>query len=228
MKILVAVLLAVNIGMLLLISMQPDDAPLSGKTAANMPQLTLLDELSPQVADNQQQSSAESESDGKSKTREVLLEVSCYALGAFGTEKDAQAPAQTLKSLGLVTTVRFDTQREISGYWVYLAPLATRDDAKKAALVLEERGVKDFQIVPNGLKKNAISLGFFSTREAAEQRRTRMQAIGLTPILADTYRDIEGFWLHFSSPNHPPLPASIIEAIQAQSKGIAMQEQKCS
>jgi len=228
MKILVGVLLAVNIAMLIAISMQPDDGPPRLKTTTNMPALTLLSELTPQQLAKLVGEQQPGKDVGTVKARKALVEVACYAIGPYNKDIEAIGSAGTLTSLGLVTEIRFDKQREVSGYWVYIKPLPSRADAKKVTRMLTERAVKDFHIVPKGLNKNAISLGFFSTRAAAEQRRARMQAIGLSPSLDDRYREIEGYWLHFSSPNHPPLPAEIIETMQTRHKGISLRDRKCS
>jgi len=228
MKVFAVILLVVNLAVLFLISKQPEEVRMSPRTTTNMPSLTLLSELSPeQLAKLDGNATAENEKK-QSAVRKAFVEVACYAIGPFEGQNDAIGSAGVLTSAGLVTEIRFDTQREVTGYWVYLPPFASREEAKKVTKVLRERAVKDFQIVPKGLNKNAISLGFFSTRAAAEQRRVRMQAIGLIPLINDRFREIEGYWLYFSSPNTPPLPAEIIEVIQSRHKEIALRDRKCS
>ena len=228
MKTFVGVLLAVNIAVLILIGMQPDDDSQLPQSTTSMPPLILLSEFSPQQLAKLAGEDTPGEHASKISTRAALVEVACYAIGPFNKDIEAIGSAGTLTSLGLVTEIRFDKQRELSGYWVYIKPLPSREAAKEVTRMLREREVKDYHIVPKGLNKNAISLGFFSTRAAAEQRRARMQAIGLSPSLDDKFREIEGYWLYFSSPNHPPLPAEIIEDMQARRPGITIRDRKCS
>jgi len=228
MKVFAVVLLVVNLAVLFLISKQPEEIRILPRTTSNMPLLTLLSELTPEQLAKLEGEATLKDEKQQPEVRKALLEVACYAIGPYDGQIDAISSAGVLTSAGLVTEIRFDKQREVTGYWVYLPAFASREDAKKVTRVLRERAVKDFQIVPKGLNKNAISLGFFGTRAAAEQRKARMQAIGLIPLIDDKFREIEGYWLYFSSPNTPPLPTEIIDVIRDRHEGIALRDRKCS
>lgn len=158
----------------------------------------------------------------------TFIDVACYTLGPFASESGAGEANETLTSLGLVTRQREDTRRELTGHWVYIPPFPSRVEARKVTVFLKARGVKDFQIVSNGPKKNAISLGFFRSRDSAEQHFARISALGLNPVNEESYRENSGLWLDFSSPNRPPLPEAIVDALQQQYGGIAMHERDCS
>jgi hypothetical protein len=164
----------------------------------------------------------------KSRPTVTFVGVACYTLGPFASETGAREANETLGSLGLVTRQREDTRRELTGHWVYIPPLPSRAEAKRITAILKERGIKDFQIVSNGPKKNAISLGFFRSRDSAEQHNARISALGLNPVNEENYIENKGLWLDFSSPNRPPLPAAIVDALQQQYGGIAMHERDCS
>ena len=64
------------------------------------------------------------------------------------------------------------SQREIehdTGYWVYIPPLKNKSAANKKVGELRRLGIKEYFVVTNaGYWRNAISLGVFKTREAAQ------------------------------------------------------------
>ena len=64
------------------------------------------------------------------------------------------------------------SQRQVEhafGYWVYLAPAKTKAETDKTITHLQELGVQDYFVIRDDEKwRNAISLGIFKTREAAD------------------------------------------------------------
>jgi len=246
MKIVIGLLLAANLLLFYwLINESNQNEVLLSEVATNMPPLELLSEGIPQQAKKpqpaaRQASSPEATPDQqnqqplqatevveKAPLRAVFLELSCYSLGPFAAEKSVKSASSVLSELGLVTNYKSETRREVSGHWVYIPPLPSRDDARKVITMLKERGLKDFLIVSSGTRRNAISLGFFGTREGAQQHQARMKAIGLNPILEESYRETKGFWLDFSSPNTPPLPKTVIDTLQSQYDEISMKKRPC-
>ncbi|XZG70852.1 SPOR domain-containing protein [Chitinibacteraceae bacterium HSL-7] len=64
--------------------------------------------------------------------------------------------------------------------WVYIPPLTDLDSARKKADELESLGVDDYFVVNDqGRWQNTVSLGVYSTREAAERRLASLQALGV-------------------------------------------------
>ena len=67
-----------------------------------------------------------------------------------------------------------------SGYWVYLPPSRTRAETDRKIAQLKARGVGDYFIVQQAGKwRNAISLGVFKTREAANKFVSKLSAKGI-------------------------------------------------
>lgn len=73
------------------------------------------------------------------------------------------------------------TRRETSGsWWVYIPPAPSRGDAERKAGQLQRLGVEEFFVVQTtGPTRNAISLGIFSTEQAARDRLVALQAKGV-------------------------------------------------
>lgn len=60
------------------------------------------------------------------------------------------------------------TVNESSGYWVYIPPLASKEDATRKTAELQQLGIQDYFIVQaSGPNQLAISLGTYRTEEAA-------------------------------------------------------------
>ena len=229
MKYLVAGMLALNVLMFIWLKSQPDTVnyvasgkPLTGK------RLQMLSEAKPVDLASNTVSKEPVPEVSKSTPTVTFVSVACYTLGPFAGKNGADEAGETLNSLGLVSQQREDTRRELTGYWVFIPPLPSRAEAKKFTATFKEKGIKVFQIVPNGPKKNAISLGFFRSGDSAEQLYARISALGLNPEKEENYRENSGLWLDFSSPNRPPLPEAIVDALQEQYGGIDMHERDCS
>ena len=69
---------------------------------------------------------------------------------------------------------------EITGYWVFIPPLANREEAVRKVAELQELGVTDYFIVPSsGSRPLAVSLGTYHGEEAARARLEALRAKGV-------------------------------------------------
>ncbi len=71
------------------------------------------------------------------------------------------------------------TTAETSGYWVFVPPLANRDEANRKTAELEELGIQEFFIVTGGPNQLAISLGTYRSESAANLRLEALRAKGV-------------------------------------------------
>ena len=92
----------------------------------------------------------------------------CLEWGDFSGSDLARAKA-ALSALQLADKLG---QREIEqdiGYWVYMPPLKDKTAVKRKIGELKGLGINEYFVIPgSGQWQNAISLGVFKTREAAE------------------------------------------------------------
>ena len=70
-------------------------------------------------------------------------------------------------------------QGEASAYWVYIPPLPSRQEAEHKADQLKALQVPEYFIVQDGANRNAISLGIFSTEQAAKDRLEDLKKRGV-------------------------------------------------
>lgn len=69
---------------------------------------------------------------------------------------------------------------EGNGWWVYIPPLAGKDEADKKAGELRQLGVTDYFIVQEaGPNRHAISLGLFSSEKGGQERLAELKARGV-------------------------------------------------
>lgn len=100
---------------------------------------------------------------------------------------------------------------EITGYWVFIPPLASREDANRKVTELQALGVKDYFIVPSsGSSPLAVSLGTYRGEDAAMARLEALRAMGVRSARVGERR---------SAPQFSALeiqgPASEISALRA-------------
>ncbi|MBV8656496.1 MAG: SPOR domain-containing protein [Burkholderiales bacterium] len=73
-----------------------------------------------------------------------------------------------------------DVDRSKVRYWVYITPRSSQADAQRKADELKTLGVADYFVVNDGSKwQNAISLGLFSSKDAADRRLNDLKEQGV-------------------------------------------------
>jgi hypothetical protein len=93
----------------------------------------------------------------------------CMEWGEFSGDDLARATT-ALTSMQLGQQLSQHEVEQDTGYWVYMPPQGSRANAKKKASELKALGVNDYFIVQeSGKWHNAISLGVFRTRQAAQK-----------------------------------------------------------
>lgn len=134
----------------------------------------------------------------------------CATVGPFEQLEMAQVARERLKTLGSPASVREIGGQIRSGFWVYLPPYSSRHEAKRVEDELRGKNVSDLFIVTGSDRRNAISLGLFSTPERADQRAAEIGRLGYTPRVAERFRDATVYWVDFREQQDDPLePESI-------------------
>lgn len=151
----------------------------------------------------------------------------CFTIGPFAQKQSASEMAENLAALGIKTSNRETSQRQSVGFWVYLPPFGSREQARNMEKLLEQKGVKDFLIIPSGVMENAISLGVFSRRTTAARRVGELRESGINALIKQNFDITVLYWLDFSSPNETPLPAAMLEKIQQKHNGIGIIKHSC-
>jgi len=135
----------------------------------------------------------------------------CYSIGPFMAAEDQSAAAASLRRAGLEVKPRSSDVQEPIGYWVYLPAMAS-EEARRVAAALTRQGVTDYFIG----KQNYISLGAFSAKSTAEERRRQITALGYEPRLDPRFRTRTAFWLDVLESAAAPVPEERWAEIQAR------------
>jgi hypothetical protein len=105
------------------------------------------------------------------KTQQSLVGAACVEFSGI-TPTDAPRAREAFNALQLGTRLSERRVDEITRHWVFIPPTNDRRAAENRMAELRKQGVQDLSIRPD----NAISLGVFSSEEAARRFLTSLQA----------------------------------------------------
>lgn len=118
----------------------------------------------------------------------------CFVIGPFTESVDATSAVMQLKERSLPAKVRSQQEQVAKGYWVFVPPLATRDEAKQVLRQLQINNIDSF-IVTKGNKTNALSVGIYGELAAAEARRDELRSKGFEVELEERASASTEFWV---------------------------------
>jgi hypothetical protein len=118
------------------------------------------------------------------KVKSVPRMSSCLEWGSFSPVDELRAE-QALQSLALGDRLSQRRLDEAASWWVYLPPQGSKTNTDKKLGELKRLGVDDyFPIQDDGKWRYAISLGVFSSQEAANKRLDALRTKGVRTALA--------------------------------------------
>jgi len=106
----------------------------------------------------------------------------CYQLTGLERRKEVDIALTGMQALGYATELKTDYKKG-SKFLVYLPSYPSLAEARKVTAALEDKGVRDYQILALEGKKNSISLGVFSLHNIAEKRLLEISQLGYEPVL---------------------------------------------
>lgn len=107
---------------------------------------------------------------------QVCLEWGLFANQALARAQAALKPLQ----LGENAITLHNAPEKVNKYWVYIPPLKTRQEAQKKVEELKGLGIEDGFVIQDANKwRLAVSLGVFSTQEAANKYLAELRGKGV-------------------------------------------------
>ena len=138
-------------------------------------------------------------------------EASCFAVGPmtgkYSEGADSGRVREWLKSRGGRVEPRGGKYHEIPYYWVYLPPAGTRATAQDRVRELTANAFGNAVVIPEGNRKNAVSIGVYGLRSAFERDMTRLKAKGFEPEVHRVRRTGRSLWFVAQFPAGYEFPA---------------------
>jgi hypothetical protein len=150
----------------------------------------------------------------------------CFHLGPFtDTVRVTQAEAK-LNELHLGFARRTEETKMITGYRVYLPPLASKESAERKRKELTRLGFKDHAVIQEDGWHNAISLGLFSVEANATARVRELAVKGVEASMQPLTQDRTLYWLDLLEPTAQD---NIVKLKQADwgAKEVQLHESTC-
>jgi len=127
----------------------------------------------------------------------------CIQLGPF-TDSVLVTRAETrLSEMRLEFVRRTEEATMVTGYRVYLPPLASKEAAERKRKELARLGLKDHAVIQEEGWHNAISLGLFSVEANAEGRVRELAAKGVKAKVQPLTQSRTRTWLDLVAPVVP-------------------------
>lgn len=109
----------------------------------------------------------------------AAAQAACVEWGGFAIAEAPKAE-QALAPLALGARLSQRRSEETAGWWVFIPPQANRPAALKKTAELKALGIDDYFIIQDeGKMRWAVSLGIFSSEDAAKSRLDALRAKGV-------------------------------------------------
>ena len=167
--------------------------------------LMMLKELPKVVADKVVTVELDNDSPVMSSTQNPvsIKTASCWSLGPFLTDADADAGMKLLTAISVKGRTVHRQGRAVSGYRVLLPAQDSMELVQSTMKNLQARGVKDIAML-HIQGRYAVALGFFSRNDSAQQRYKYIVRLGYSPIIEEVYRKTATFWIElYNTANSP-------------------------
>lgn len=124
----------------------------------------------------------------------------CLRIAEFTSEADAIRAARRLQHAGARIRARGKVSSTDSRYWIILPPFRSAKAAHAALAQLQRSGLKDYYLVRSGDNKNAISLGVYSSHDAARRRYREIRDLKFHPRIQEISVPTVSWWVDFDWP----------------------------
>jgi hypothetical protein len=149
----------------------------------------------------------------------------CYTTGPFKERTRALEVSRRYSNSDVRTELKSSLEKEYLGVMVYLTGNNSRQDAINTAEKLEAKGIRDYQIINEPGKINALSLGVFGLKKNADRHVARLKKLKYPAKTELRYRERTIYWVYNEQSNDSEL-LNLLDADDAD-KGIGQIPQQC-
>ncbi len=153
--------------------------------------------------------------------------MACYSVGPFLLISDVKGMSQLFKRADIIVRERSDTLRKQVGYWTYVPPFASLQEAKGALSLMKGNGIDSALIITEGTKANAISVGVYKTEERGKEQQKVIIAIGYPAKVEPLFRTQPQYWLDLELMKSTKVPDKIWREVIAGYPDLQQLRRKC-
>lgn len=128
------------------------------------------------------------------KTEQQQVQVEMMLLGGFVEKQITEKLQQRLVSLDIQSKIIVLESEVDLEYWVYLAPLASRQAAVRQLKEMQARQI-DGYLITKGELANGVSLGMFAREDSAHSVAERLKEAGYEPSVRTIERTQRLYWI---------------------------------
>ena len=157
--------------------------------------------------------------------RVVLLAELCLRAGPFENEEAAAGFLRAAAGFGYDGRLERQEGALIRQHWVLLMD-ADGENEEGLQSRLGEAGIESYRITEGELAA-ALSVGIFSTREAASVQLERVAALGLMPVVREVERPRNELWVQLSPLEGGELQPGALQKYLEQAARVDLEENVC-
>lgn len=150
----------------------------------------------------------------------------CLFIGGNARRDLVEQLQQRVLSLGVAGEILEESVSSDTDYWVYLAPLASRDASVRQLRELQARQIESYLIAEGDLA-NGISLGMFARRQAAEVAMQRVRQAGYEPALRELPRARNAYWVKIEPAERQLIGSEVIQQLSVTFPGLQHRLEGC-
>jgi hypothetical protein len=149
----------------------------------------------------------------------------CYTIGPFKERTRALEVSRRYSNSNVRTELKSSLEKEYLGVMVYLTGNNSRQDAINTAEKLAAKGIRDYLIINEPGKINALSLGVFGLKKNADRHVARLKKLKYPAKTELRYRERTIYWVYNEQSNDSEL-LNLLDADDADN-GIGQIPQHC-
>ena len=191
-----------------------DDPAPAAQAEADRPalQAALLDAGAPSAdPDSQRGSEMSAETPVSPPSAVIPAGDLCYTLGPFKEMKTLRVVTREIKDYVVEASFRSKEEQEQTMFRVLIRPVGSKQEAQALIKELDSKKIRDHFIITEGPSKNAISLGYFSSKSRAYRHADRVRKLGFDAYAEPVFRSYTIYWLDYRIKAGEQIPQRIFD-----------------
>jgi hypothetical protein len=135
----------------------------------------------------------------------------CYTLGPFREMKTLRVVTREIRDYVVEASFRSKEEQEQTMFRVLVRALDSKQEAQAMIRELNKKNIRDHFIITEGPNRNAISLGYFSSKSRAYRHADRVQKLGFDAYAEPVFRSYTIYWLDYRIEAGREIPQQIFD-----------------